>query len=243
MSPPGRPSGTFRSAQHEGTALSHHPGRATPAVPKRPALAALLALALLAGCSGSLLPKPAPPPALYGLDDGASLPTTRAPVPPGAPSLLLSPPRAGAGLDTRLIAYQRQPQRIEHYAASEWLDTPARLLAPLLVRAVEGTGAFGAVLLAPAAASANWRLDTEILRLQQNFGSGPSQVRLTLRAVLVDTSSRAVLAAREFDARVPAASDDAAGGVAAAQRAALQVAQELAAFCAAAAAAAPRSGG
>jgi len=186
----------------------------------------------LGGCSASLLPKPPAAPALYGLDDGAAAPV-RPPAPAGAPSLLVAVPRAAAGLDTRLMAYQRTPQRIEHYTASEWLDTPPRLLAPLLVRAAEATGAFRVVLLAPAAASTGWRLDTELLRLQQNFGPGPSQLRLTLRAVLVDSGSRTVLAAQEFDASVPAPSEDAAGGVAAAQRAALQVAQALAAFCAA----------
>ena len=88
----------------------------------------------------------------------------------------------------------------------EWLDAPPRLLAPLLVRAAEATGAFRVVLLAPAGAATSWRLDTELLRLQQHFsGAGPSQVRLTLRAVLVDAQSRAVLASREFDASVPAA--------------------------------------
>ena len=102
-----------------------------------------------------------------------------------------------------------------------------------LVRAAEATGAFGVVLLAPATASTRWRLETELLRLQQNFSAGgPSQLRLTLRAVLVDSSSRAVLASREFDTSLPAASEDAAGGAAAAQRAALQVARQLAQFCA-----------
>lgn len=191
-----------------------------------------LGLAGLSGCSASLLPKPPAAPALYGLDDGAAAPA-RPPAPAGAPSLLVAVPRAAAGLDTRLIAYQRTPQRTEHYTASAWLDTPSRLLAPLLVRAAEATGAFRVVLLAPAGAATTWRLDTELLRLQQVFsGVGPSQLRLTLRAVLVDASSRAVLAVQEFDASVAASSEDAAGGVAAAQRAALQVAQDLAAFCA-----------
>jgi cholesterol transport system auxiliary component len=205
---------------------------------RRSALALLGSLGALglAGCSASLLPKPPAAPALYGLDDGAPTPA-RPPAPPGAPSLLVSVPRAAAGLDTRLIAYQRTPQRTEHYTASEWLDAPPRLLAPLLVRAAEATGAFRVVLLAPAGATATWRLDTELLRLQQHFsGAGPSQVRLTLRAVLVDITSRAVLAAQEFDVTVAAPTEDAAGGVAGAQRAALQVAQDLAAFCAAVAA-------
>lgn len=203
---------------------------------RRAALVLLVPTLALAGCSASLLPKPPAAPALYGLDDGAAAPTGP-PAPPGAPGLLVGQPRAAAALDTRLMAYQRTPQRIEHYTASEWLDAPARLLVPLLVRAVEATGAFGVVLLAPAAGSTRWRLDTELLRLQQNFGTnGPSAVRITLRAVLVDTASRQVLATREFDTTMPAPSDDAAGGAAAAQRAALQVARDLAAFCAAVAA-------
>ncbi|GCL62624.1 ABC-type transport auxiliary lipoprotein family protein [Pseudaquabacterium pictum] len=209
--------------------------RPSPATGRRAALAWLGMLGL-AGCSASLLPKPPAAPALYGLDDGAPAPA-RPPAPPGAPSLLVAVPRAAAGLDTRLMAYQRTPQRIEHFTASEWLDAPPRLLAPLLVRAAEATGAFRAVLLGPAAGSTSWRLDTELLRLQQNFSAGgPSQVRLTLRAVLVDTASRTVLGAREFDTSQPAPSDDAAGGAAAAQRAALQLAQALADFCAALAA-------
>jgi cholesterol transport system auxiliary component len=208
---------------------------------RRTALALLgtLGVAGLAGCNASLLPKPPAAPALYTLDDGAAA-AARPPAPAGAPGLLVAVPRAAAGLDTRLMAYQRTPQRTEHYTASEWLDTPPRLLAPLLLRALEATGAFGVVLLAPAGAATRWRLETELLRLQQNFGSVPSQLRLTLRAVLVDADTRAVLAAQTFDARMPAPSEDAAGGAAAAQRAALQVAQDLAAFCAAAAA---RAGG
>lgn len=221
---------------------------AVPACPRRRTvlqLAGSAALAGLAGCNASLLPKPAPAPALYGLDDGAR-PASPPPAPATAPSLLLAQTRAAAGLDSRLMAYQRQPQRTEFYAQSEWLDTPPRLLAPLLLRALEATGAFAAVLPAPAPAATRWRLDTELLRLQQQFGpggpggaggaggsTGASQVRLTLRAVLVDSASRQVLALREFDVIRPAPSDDAAGGAAAAQQAALQVAQDLAAFCAA----------
>ena len=196
-------------------------------------LAGLVALVSLAGCSANLLPKPPTAPALYGLDDGAR-PASLPRAPANAPSLLLALPRAAAGLDSRLMAYQRQPLRTEFYAQSEWLDTPPRLLAPLLLRALESTGAFTAVLPAPAPAATRWRLDTELLRLQQQFGpTGPSQVRLTLRAVLVDSASRQVLALREFDMTRPAPTEDAAGAAAAAQQAALQVALELAAFCAA----------
>ena len=60
-------------------------------------------------------------------------------------------------------------------------------------------------------------------------------MRFTLRAYLVDDKTRRVLAWREFDAAVPAASEDPYGGVVAANRAVQTVLEELAAFCAEAA--------
>jgi len=79
------------------------------------------------------------------------------------------------------------------------------------------------------------RLDTEIIRLQHEFQTQPSRVRFTLRAYLVDDKTRRVLAWREFDAAVPAASEDPYGGVVAANRAVQTVLENLSAFCAEAA--------
>jgi cholesterol transport system auxiliary component len=58
-------------------------------------------------------------------------------------------------------------------------------------------------------------------------------VRLTLRAVLLDSTTREVIGWREFDRSVPAAADDPVAGAAAAQQVTQQVLAELAAFCAA----------
>jgi cholesterol transport system auxiliary component len=91
------------------------------------------------------------------------------------------------------------------------------------------------VLRAPTAATGEMRLDTELLRLQHDFVASPSQVRLTLRAVLIDSATRRVIAQREFDASVPSASEDAYGGVVAANVAVRTVLAELAEFCARAA--------
>jgi cholesterol transport system auxiliary component len=75
------------------------------------------------------------------------------------------------------------------------------------------------VVQAPSAAAAELRLDSELVRLAQDFTVKPSRVRLTLRVELIDTAARRVLAARELDEVEPAASDDPYGGVAAANRA------------------------
>jgi cholesterol transport system auxiliary component len=157
-------------------------------------------------------------------------------LPLAAPTLVVNPSHAAAGFDSRRIIYVREPHRLEYFAHSEWVDTPARMLAPLVVAAVENSAAFRAVVPTPSAVSGDLRLDTEIVRLQQEFGAPPSQVRFTLRAYLMDNTTRRVLARREFDATVAAASDDPYGGVVAANRAVQIVLEQLAAFCAEAAA-------
>lgn len=209
---------------------------------RRCVLAGLVGLlSLIGGCTASLLPKPPQQPALYALSDTApptqvvTAPRAAATTTASRPTLLVNPPRAAAGFDTRHIVYLRQPHQIEYFAYSQWVDTPAQMLAPQIARAVERSGAFDAVLLAPTAAAGEMRLDTEVIRLQQDFGSTPSQVRFTLRAVLLDSRTRRVIAVHEFDASVPSSTEDAPGGVAAANLAVQRVLDELAAFAAKAA--------
>jgi cholesterol transport system auxiliary component len=201
-------------------------------------VATCVALSVLSGCS-SLLPTPATAPSLFTLDDGSSAFVANASKPaPGATAktpdgtLIINTPKAAAGYATSHIVYARRTHEIEYFAFSQWVDSPAQMLTPLIVRAVERTGAFQAVLASPTAASGRFRLDTEIIRLQQDFSAPPSRVRLTLRAVLIDTTTKAVVARREFDASVTSSSEDTYGGVVAAQAVTQRLLTELAGFCA-----------
>lgn len=201
--------------------------------------AVIVSISLFGGC-GTLKKATTPPPAFYSLDTTHS-DTTAATVKSrrwrdGAdfsrlPTLIVNPPHAASGFDSQRIIYVRKPHQLEYFAHSEWVDTPARMIVPLIVAAVEGSGAFRAVVLTPGAATGELRLDTEILRLQQDFGSQPSRVRFTLRAYLVENTTRQVLAQREFDATVAANVDDPRGGVEAASRAVHEVMESLALFC------------
>jgi cholesterol transport system auxiliary component len=189
---------------------------------------------VLTAC-GSLLPSPPPAPSFYTLGGSAShTPRDQAPQSTG-PTLLVNPLRAASGFDSSHMVYTRSPQQLERYARSEWADTPARMLGPWLVQVLSDeltrSRALGAVLLAPSAAMSEYALDTDLIRLQQDFSTRPSRVRLTLRVALIDATSRRVLAVREFDATEPAASDDPRGGVQAAQALSARVLQEVAEFC------------
>ena len=198
--------------------------------------AAFLCLTALGACN-TIVPAATPNTVFYSLGGmpgavPAAGPTT---LPAAAPTLMVNPPHAAAGFDSPRIIYLRETHKLEYFAHSEWIDPPARMLAPLLVAAVQNTGAFRAVVLTPSSATGDLRLDTEIIRLQHEFQSRPSRVRFTLRAYLVDDKTRRVLAWREFDAAIPAASDDPYGGVVAANRAVQNALEELSTFCAEAA--------
>jgi cholesterol transport system auxiliary component len=126
------------------------------------------------------------------------------------------------------MVYTRQPQTQEVFANSVWVDTPARMLAPLLVTQLQRSASLRAVLLAPSAAKAGLRLDSTQLRLQQDFLQQPSVLRLSFTVTLSDNHTREVLAWRNVELARSASSDDAAGGAVAAQavvREALEIVQ------------------
>lgn len=194
--------------------------------------AAGLLLAGVAGCSG-LLPKATSLPSFYTLDGVQAQAPIVAPAPAraNAPTLIVHPPHAAAGFDSPRIVYTREPHRLDYYAHSEWVDTPARMLTPLIVAAVVRSGALHAVVPMPSAAAADIGLDTELVRLQQDFSVTPSRVRLTLQVTLIDSATRQVLASREFDETVVSPSEDARGGVAATHRAVQQALGKLTTLC------------
>jgi cholesterol transport system auxiliary component len=144
--------------------------------------------------------------------------------------LLLELPNAAAGYDSARMVYQRQPQTLESFTQSAWVDTPARMLAPLLLRALQNSTGLRAVLQAPSPARSDLRLQTSVLRLQQDFLQPPSRVHFTLQATLTDQRTREVLAWQRFDVTQNATSDDAAGGAAAASLAVQTALQQLALF-------------
>lgn len=196
--------------------------------------ATVLLLLGTAGCGG-LLPKPPAAPTYYTLDgspsaDGAApyrLPATTSP----QTTLAVHAPQAAAGYDSTRIVYTREAQRLDTYANSVWIDTPAQMLTPMMVSAIESAGVFQAVVSTPSAARAELELDTQILRLQQDFSGTPSRVRFTLRASLVDSVTRRVLVSEQFDAVVDSPSEDARGGVVAAHAAVRSVLTRLVALC------------
>lgn len=161
----------------------------------------------------------------YSADNAAST------LPVDLPVMIITVPRAHSGYNTTKIAYRKQLFGLSYYAKSRWVDTPGRMLAPLVAEAMNYTGAFQAQYASPGALSARYRLDSELIDFYQDFTVQPSQMRIMLRAQLVSMQDNRVLATQLFDVRETAASEDAYGGVQAANRATAALLQQLADFC------------
>lgn len=133
--------------------------------------------------------------------------------------LLVGVPQAAAGFEQPRMAYLQRPAEVNYYATHFWVDAPSRMLAPLLIRALEQSGYWRVVVPMPSALRADYQLDVSGLVVQQEFLQKPSQSRVRLRAQLTDLKTQRVMGARSFDRLEAAPSEDAYGGVLAANRA------------------------
>jgi cholesterol transport system auxiliary component len=209
-------------------------------LPRIPNAVALVTLCLALSSCALLGHKPAVRLQTYTLDLDEVPAAANLPPPPGSLVLQVEMPHAAAGYDSTRMVYTRTPQTQEAFAQSVWADTPARMLAPLLVRQLQRGGGFRAVLLSPSAGRSDLSLDTTLLRLEQDFLRIPSTVHLRLQLTVMDSSTRVVVASTTVSVSRYATTDDAAGGAAAARLAVQAGLQQVAAFVQASAAPRPQ---
>lgn len=192
---------------------------------RRGARAILLlgAALLLAGCA---LTTPEPPATLSLIDQWpADVPHAQR----AASTLLVRAPQARPAYDTTRMAYSLRPHHIAYYGRNEWAETPPQMLQPLLVRTLESTGRFQAVLAPAHAGPYTHALEVELTELLQDYGVQPPLLRLVVHARLTDGTERP-LASREFALQHPLPEQTPAGGVRAANAAMAQALRGVAEF-------------
>ena len=147
-----------------------------------------------------------------------------------AATLLVLPPQAQAIYDTTQMAYTTQADQIAYFGRHEWADTPSRMLLPLLVRALQDTHCFNAVVAPPYTYHYTHALRTDLVELLQDFTSQPPTLRLVLRAQLSDDAVGRVIASRELVVSEPLSQATAEAGVIAANRATARALREVVVF-------------
>lgn len=138
---------------------------------------------------------------------------------PSSRTLLVTAPEAVAGYQTEQMLYTNKPYQLEAFAKNAWSNPPADMLYPLLVQSIQRTGYFEAVASSPYSAKADYRLDTQLLSLEQNFLKKPSVIQFSAKIVLTRTDDSKVVASRIISEQIPCTADTPYGGVVAANKA------------------------
>jgi len=145
-------------------------------------------------------------------------------------TVLVLPPKTTPLYATTQMAYRTQPHEVAYFSEREWGETPSQMLYPLVVKTLENTSAFRAVLTEPFAARYSYGLRTEILVLLQDFSSDSASLVLSLRFQLTDYGAKTVIATREISVREPMRERNSYAGVIAANEATAKALQQMAQY-------------
>jgi len=184
---------------------------------------------LIASCS---LPGPSQRPAkqTYVLQGGPVSQPPEVMTPKPCASLRVGMPGSAPGINTVRMAYTIEPNRRDYFAYHEWVATPARMIASMMESRLDALGLFSAVIPGSSDIKTDFRLDSEVQVLQQDFAKGTSTVTLTIKLTLVEVANRSLLNSKTFSYRESADGENAEAGVAAANRAAEYFLVDLTAF-------------
>jgi cholesterol transport system auxiliary component len=191
----------------------------------------LSALALaLGGCVNIGEKSAGPAVTYYVLNDPV---TVAGPALPAAAPTLLVPDTASSGFyDSDQLVFSRSPDTRGQYQFARWTERPGRRFAALLRARLERQGVWQ-VSASGAHVRGDLLLDTELIEFYHDAASKPGQVRLVLRAELVDLKQRTSLESRVFEQQVPVATYDAAAAAQASSVAVGRTLDELGAWLAA----------
>ncbi|MDF1647009.1 MAG: ABC-type transport auxiliary lipoprotein family protein [Legionellaceae bacterium] len=134
-------------------------------------------------------------------------------------ALLISKPEAMAGYRTEQMLYVKQRFTLLPFAKNAWSNPPADMLYPLLVQRFQDSHAFRAITSSPYADKADYRLDTQLIALHQDFLSNKSILKFTAKITVTRISDNRVLASRLLTQNVPCKTNTPYAGVVAANQA------------------------
>jgi cholesterol transport system auxiliary component len=134
-------------------------------------------------------------------------------------SILVTMPDAVAGYQTEEMLYIKKPFELSSFANNAWVDPPADMLFPLILQSLQHSGYFYAIVSTPHGEQTDYRLDTQLIALQQNFLKKPSVVDLVVKVVLTQVNDNRVVASKLISQHTCSPAESPYGGVIAANRA------------------------
>ncbi|MFJ1267148.1 ABC-type transport auxiliary lipoprotein family protein [Legionella lytica] len=145
-------------------------------------------------------------------------------------ALWVTPPDAAAGYQSEQMLYVNKPFQLESFVKNAWSNPPADMLYPLMVQSLQKTGVFHAVLSSSYSQGADYRLDTQLLSLEQSFLRRPSVLQFSAKVVLTRVSDNKVMGSKIISLQIPCSVDNPYGGVVAANQATREFTARMSAF-------------
>lgn len=145
-------------------------------------------------------------------------------------SLLVMQPVALDGYDTEQMIYVNRPYQVGEFANNVWMSPPAAMLLPVLMRSIESSHYFYAVTSDLNISKTDYRLESVLIRLQQNFLTKPSRIQLAMQVTLIRNADSGLVATDIISESIPCPSDTPLGGVEAANQASRHLSSRVAHF-------------
>jgi len=193
-------------------------------------LSLMVLVLALGGCVNFGQSANAPGVVYYVLNDAepAAAPT---PAPADAPTLRVLDTTTGGFYDSDQLVFSRTAGTRGQYQFARWTERPGRRFAELLRTRLDRLGRYR-VAPAGGVVRGDLMLDTRLVEFYHDATSEPGQVRLELRAELVDLKQRRLLGRHTFEQKVPLTTYNAAGAAQASNLAVSRVLDDVSAWLA-----------
>lgn len=145
-------------------------------------------------------------------------------------TLFVADTTAVPGFDTDAMIYLQCPFQLKTFSCNRWVAPPNEMLTPMVAQSLRNSCYFKGVTVAPFAGQSNYRLETRLLKLQQEFFCCPSLVRMVVQATLIENCCREVIGQRVFEVVMVAPKANPYGGVLAANHATQDILNQLTDF-------------
>lgn len=146
-------------------------------------------------------------------------------------TLALATPTASPGFETANMLYVLTPFQLQSFTRNRWVAPPADMLVPIMLQALRATGYYQAIVPPTLLVAANYRLNLQIVRLQQEFLLPDSKLRLEIQALLLDDHSHRVISSKQFATLVDVNGTTPYAGVLATNRAVADLTKRIASWC------------
>ena len=162
----------------------------------------------------------------YAIKDYATYKYSKAP----HDSILVNKPTVAAGYTTNEMQYIKKPYELTAFSHNAWIDPPADMLLTIMGESLQDSNRFKAVATSPMAENTNYRIDSQLISINQNFITKPSTLDLKIKLVITDVITNKVIRSKVFSERISCPEETPYGGVIAANLATKKFTAEMMKF-------------